>query len=180
MARRNNMKVRVMLLQYLFASFCEALHNGRERSRRVRGTVVKAGETYCFLRPDDATEFGTSECLNFYTDFRYIKTNTRLRVGETVEFQIERFINRYHEHKEHAVEVKSVVREYERRYVKEPSQTTKCYEPIFGNDKFPKPWSGALTESAKVPSTLQHRTSRSSARRQWTRRQLLKLRLPQV
>ena len=68
------MKVRAMLLQCIFASFCEALHNGRERSRRVRGTVVKAGETYCFLRPFDATEFGTSECLNFYADFRDIKT----------------------------------------------------------------------------------------------------------
>ena len=149
MPRRNSMRVRAMLLQYLFASFCEALHNGRERSRRVRGTVVKAGETYCFLRPFDATEFGTSECLNFYADFRDIKTNTKLTVGETVEFQIERFNNRYLEHHEHAVEVKSVVREYERRYVKEPSQTTKYYEPIFENDQFPKPWSGAVTESGK-------------------------------
>ena len=138
-----------MLLQYLFASFCEALHNGRERSRRVRGTVVKAGETYCFLRPFDATEFGTSECLNFYADFRDIKTNTKLTVGETVEFQIERFNNRYLEHHEHAVEVKSVVREYERRYVKQPSPTIEYDEPPFKNDQFPKPWSGAVTESGK-------------------------------
>ena len=148
------MKARAMLLQYIFASFFEALPHGRERSRRIRGTVVKAGETYCFLRPDDATDFGTSECLNFYTDFRDIKTNTKLTVGETVEFQIERFNNRYLEHHEHAVEVKSVVREYERRYVKEPSQTTKYYEPILGNDQLPKPWPGAVTESGKVPSTL--------------------------
>ena len=175
--RMNSTVARATLLAQIFHSAAR-LYNGVERSLRVRGRVVQAHDSYCFLRPFAADCLGTtSSRLNIYANLRHMNKNNPLREGDIVEFTVERTSYR---DSEVAVDVSLDPPEYKRRYVKQPSQTTKYYEPIFGNDKFPKPWSGAVTASGKVPSTLYFRTSRRSARRRRTRRHLLKLRLPQV
>ena len=122
------------------------LSNGVERSIRVRGTVVETHDKWCYLRPFAAERFGTSSRLNLYANCRHMNKNNPLREGDIVEFTVERTSYR---DSEVAVDISLNPPEYQRRYVKQPSQTTKCYEPIFGNDKFPKPWPGAVTESGK-------------------------------
>ena len=129
------------------------LSNGVERSIRVRGTVVETHDKWCYLRPFAAERFGTSSRLNLYANCRHMNKNNPLREGDIVEFTVERtpIVN-----SEVAVDVVSDPPDiqYNRRYVNQPSPTIEYDEPMFENGQFPKPWSGAVTESAKVPSTL--------------------------
>jgi len=107
---------RALFIQSIFAEICKPRPNGRERSARVRGKVVKGGDTYVFIRPGNAADFGDDETLNFYAYFPDFKTNTPLKEGEYVEFEIERDTNKYLKHHERAVEITHVGREYERRH----------------------------------------------------------------
>ena len=79
--------------------------------------------------------------------------NNPLREGDIVEFTVERtpILN-----SEVAVDVVADPPDiqYKRRYVKQPSPTIEYDEPMFDNDQLPKPWSGAVTVSGKLPSTL--------------------------
>ena len=74
--------------------------------------------------------------------------NNPLREGDIVEFTVERtpILN-----SEVAVDVVADPPDiqYKRRYVKQPSPTIEYDEPMFENDQFSKPWSGAVTESGK-------------------------------
>ena len=129
------------------------LSNGVERSIRVRGTVVETHDKWCYLRPFAAERFGTSSRLNLYANLRHMNKNNPLREGDIVEFTVERtpILN-----SEVAVDVVADPPDiqYKRRYVKQPSPTIEYDEPMFENDQLPKPWSGAVTVSGKLPSTL--------------------------
>ena len=125
---------RALFIQSIFAEICKPRPNGRERSARVRGKVVKGGDTYVFIRPGNATEFGTDDSLNFYAYFTDYKTNTPLKEGEYVEFEIERDTNKYLKHHERAVEITHVGREYERRH--RSSQALKPVLPEYTIARF--------------------------------------------
>ena len=144
----NSTVARATLLAQIFHSAAR-LYNGVERSLRVRGRVVQAHDSYCFLRPFAADCLGTtSSRLNIYANLRHMNKNNPLREGDIVEFTVERTPI---ENSEVAIDVvrDSPDVQYNRRYVNQPSPTIEYDEPMFENDQFTKPWSGAVTESGK-------------------------------